>query len=106
MICEGVCDTAAALTLGFAAVGVPGAGACNAEVLQWVRACPVACPCIVADNDEAGIVVDLLDGAEHSGVKDEVRRWNPKCSFPTMVLGNEGCIVGYDEGKIREALGP
>ena len=27
--------------------------------------------------------VDLLQSAEQSQVKDEVRRWNPKCSFPT-----------------------
>ncbi len=50
--------------------------------------------------------VDLLRSAEQDQVKDEVRRWNPKCSFPTMVVGDEGCIVGYDEDKIREALEP
>jgi len=50
--------------------------------------------------------VDLLQSAERDQVKDEVRRWDPKCSFPTMVVDDEGCIVGYDEEKIREALGP
>jgi len=54
VICEGESDTAAALTLGFAAVGRPGWGACNGEVVKFVGACPVACPCIVADNDENG----------------------------------------------------
>ncbi len=50
--------------------------------------------------------VDLLQSAEQDQAKDEVRRWNPKCSFPTMVVGDEGRIVGFDEEKIREALGP
>jgi len=54
VICEGESDTAAALTLGFVGVGVPGAGACNAEVVRFLEGCPVACPCIVADNDDAG----------------------------------------------------
>jgi len=49
--------------------------------------------------------VDNLAGNEKVETKNEVRKWNPICSFPTMVINNEDCIVGFDERRIREALG-
>ena len=49
--------------------------------------------------------VDNLVGNEKVEAKDEVRRWNPRCSFPTLVINDEDCIVGYDEEKLRKALG-
>lgn len=49
--------------------------------------------------------VDNLVGNEKVEAKDEVRRWNPKSSFPTLVINDEDCIVGCDERKIREVLG-
>lgn len=48
--------------------------------------------------------VDLLSGAEREAMLAEVRRLNPECSFPTIVIG-EQVIVGNDETKIRKALG-
>ena len=48
--------------------------------------------------------VDLLTGAEREAVLAEVRRYNPECSFPTIIIGNQ-IIVGNDEAKIRKALG-
>ena len=45
--------------------------------------------------------VDLLDSEENASIKGEIRQWNPKCSFPTLVINNESCIVGFDETKIR-----
>jgi glutaredoxin-like protein NrdH len=33
-----------------------------------------------------------------------VRRWNPACSFPTILVGGK-CIVGFREEDIRRALG-
>ncbi|MFQ6093091.1 MAG: glutaredoxin family protein [bacterium] len=49
--------------------------------------------------------VDNLDSDEKRSVKDEVRRWNPACSFPTIVIDEETCIKGYDEQRIKEVLG-
>ena len=49
--------------------------------------------------------VDLLEGKERESVINEVRRWNPRCSFPTIVVNEETCIVGYDEAKTRKAIG-
>ena len=48
--------------------------------------------------------VDLLTGAERAAILDEVRRLNPECSFPTIVIGDT-VVVGNDEEKIRKALG-
>jgi glutaredoxin len=51
------------------------------------------------------IDVDLLDGQSKEEVTKEVTRWNPSCSFPTMVINNSKCIVGFKEEEIRKALG-
>ncbi|OQX06722.1 MAG: NrdH-redoxin [Desulfobacteraceae bacterium IS3] len=48
--------------------------------------------------------VDLLHGDERKAILEEVRKFNPKCSFPTVIIG-EKVIVGYKEEEIKEALG-
>jgi glutaredoxin len=48
--------------------------------------------------------VDLLDGEERSAILEDVRRWNPRCSFPTIIIGDK-VIVGFREDEIKEALG-
>jgi glutaredoxin len=49
------------------------------------------------------VYVDQLSGEEKSEVMKEVERWNPRCSFPTLVI-NQQCIVGFQDEQIREAL--
>ena len=49
------------------------------------------------------IDVDLLDGEERKAIIADVKKFNPKCSFPTIIIG-ETVIVGHKEDKIREAL--
>jgi glutaredoxin-like protein NrdH len=51
------------------------------------------------------VYVDLLDGEAKSEAIKEIAVWNPSCSFPTMVINGDRCIVGYQADKIREALG-
>ncbi len=48
--------------------------------------------------------VDLLNAKEKESALDEVRKWNPACSFPSMVIDDTKCIVGFNEPKIREAF--
>lgn len=50
------------------------------------------------------IDVDLLDGDERKAILADVKKFNPKCSFPTIIIG-ETVIVGFKEEKIKEALG-
>ncbi len=48
--------------------------------------------------------VDMLTGDERKAILEDVKKFNPKCSFPTIIIG-EKVIVGYKEKDIREALG-
>jgi glutaredoxin len=48
--------------------------------------------------------VDLLQGEERAAILEDVKKFNPKCSFPTIVIGDQ-VIVGYRENEIKEALG-
>ncbi len=47
--------------------------------------------------------VDLLEGEERKAILEDVRSFNPRCSFPTIVIGGK-VIVGYKEEDIKEAL--
>lgn len=48
--------------------------------------------------------VDTLEGDQRQKTVDEIKKWNPACSFPTLVINNKKCIVGYNETEIKEAL--
>ena len=48
--------------------------------------------------------VDLLEGDERKAIVEDVRKFNPRCSFPTIIIG-EKVIVGFKETEIKEALG-
>jgi len=50
------------------------------------------------------IDVDLLDTDEKEKIKKEIEKWNPACSFPTIVINDEKCIVGFKENEIKELL--
>lgn len=60
--------------------------------------------------DELGVAyayefVDHLDSEDKKEAIKEVEKWNPRCSFPTLVVKDETCIIGYKEEEIKEALG-
>ena len=48
--------------------------------------------------------VDLLKGDERKAIIEDVKKFNPRCSFPTIIIGNK-VIVGFKEKEIKEALG-
>lgn len=48
--------------------------------------------------------VDQASGAELGEFEKTIRKWNPNMSFPTLVLGDKKCIIGFREQDIREAL--
>jgi len=43
-------------------------------------------------------------GDERKAIIEDVKKFNPRCSFPTIIIG-ETVIVGYKEKEIKEALG-
>jgi glutaredoxin len=62
---------------------------------------------LLEENDVAFdfIYVDLLQGQERKETIEQVREWNRAASFPTVVVNDEECIVGYKPDEIKEALG-
>ena len=48
--------------------------------------------------------VDLLEADERKAILEDIKKFNPRCSFPTIVIG-EKVIVGFKEDEIKEALG-
>lgn len=54
--------------------------------------------------DFSYIYVDLLSGDERTEVINEVQKWNPQLSFPTVVINNKDVIVGFKEAELKEKL--
>jgi len=50
------------------------------------------------------IFVDLLEGNDKDDAIKEIKKWNPRCSFPTIVINDEKCITGFKEEEIRKEL--
>jgi glutaredoxin len=48
--------------------------------------------------------VDLLEGMDKVKAINEVKKINPSCSFPTIIIGDK-VIVGNRNQEIKEALG-
>ncbi len=48
--------------------------------------------------------LDLLDQSERQDILEELKQLNPRCSVPTIVIG-EKVIVGFKEDEIKEAIG-
>jgi len=48
--------------------------------------------------------VDVLKGEERKAILEDIKKINPRCSFPTIIIG-EKVIVGFKEDEIKEALG-
>jgi glutaredoxin len=48
--------------------------------------------------------VDLLTGDDQAAIIEEIKKYNPRCSFPTILIGDE-VIIGNREREIKEALG-
>jgi len=56
--------------------------------------------------DELGLGYDYLDidrlpVAEMTQARETVLGWNPNCSFPTIVVNDKECVVGFKEALIR-----
>jgi glutaredoxin-like protein NrdH len=51
------------------------------------------------------VYIDKLKGKEREEAIEQVRCWNPAVSFPTVVIGDDQCVIGYKPEKIKETLG-
>jgi glutaredoxin-like protein NrdH len=50
------------------------------------------------------VYVDSLIGKEEEEIMDQVRKYNPECTFPTMVINGNKVICGFKEPEIKKAL--
>ncbi len=50
------------------------------------------------------IDVDKLGMEQRKELLDEIKKINPECTFPTIVIGNK-VIVGFKKDEIKEILG-
>ena len=48
--------------------------------------------------------VDQVQGTQRENILEEVVKFNPQRSFPTIIIGDK-IIVGFKEDEIKEALG-
>lgn len=51
------------------------------------------------------VYVDLLKGEEKQEVLAQVRKWNPRSSFPTIVIDDKESVAGFKKERLQEALG-
>jgi glutaredoxin-like protein NrdH len=51
------------------------------------------------------VYVDQLEGEDKEQTMNEIEKWNPRCSFPTLVINDKDCIVGFKEDEIRGVAG-
>jgi glutaredoxin-like protein NrdH len=47
--------------------------------------------------------VDKLDGEEKRQLIEEIKKTNPGCAFPMLLVGDK-VIIGFRQEEIREAL--
>ena len=86
---------------------VPGKKAKNKIVVYALSTCPW-CHKAKALLNQLGVEyyfcdVDTASEDEKKELINTVSKWNPARSFPTIVVGDEKCIVGFKESEIREA---
>jgi glutaredoxin-like protein NrdH len=87
---------------------VPGKKKADSVMLYALSTC-VWCKKTKALLDSLGVAysyeyVDLLPDKEQDKAVEEVKKWNPPCTFPTLVINNQKCIIGFKEDEIKEAL--
>lgn len=50
------------------------------------------------------VYVDKLNENDREIAMKQIRKWNPRSSFPTVIINNKICVVGFKEDEIKEAL--
>lgn len=89
-------------------IHVPGED--RGEIMLYTLSTCVWCRKMKRWLDEKGyaysyVDVDLESGAEKEAAMEEVERWNPLCSFPTVVVEQKECFVGFQPEKLQELVG-
>jgi glutaredoxin len=51
------------------------------------------------------VFMDQLEGEEKEEAVEELKKMNPRCSYPTLVIDGVSCIVGFKKDEIIDQLG-
>ena len=104
-MCSGICDKKGNGEM--AVVHVPGEN--KGRIMLYALSTCGWCTKTKQLLDAMGVeydfeYVDHLQGDEKKKTLQQVKQWNASCSFPTLVINDETCIVGYREDEIRRVL--
>ena len=47
------------------------------------------------------IAVDLLSEKNKESVRTEIKQYNPRITYPTVIIDDTEAIIGYDEEKLK-----
>lgn len=50
------------------------------------------------------VFVDLAKGSDLEEVEKELEKWNPDGSFPTVVIDNKECVIGFKPDDLKKKL--
>ena len=50
------------------------------------------------------VFVDQLESGDREMKMEELSKWNPRCSFPTLVINDEKVITGFNKDEILEVV--
>lgn len=86
------------------------AGEDRGEILLYTLSTCAWCRKMKKWLDEKGFAfsyvdVDLESDREKEAIMKEVERWNPLCSFPTVVVNQKECFVGFKPERLMELIG-
>jgi glutaredoxin-like protein NrdH len=81
----------------------------NANVLLFALSTCVMCKRVKRflkemNVDYEYIDVDLLSQDQKERAKNEMRKWDPHCPFPMLVINNSRCVIGDEPEEIKKAL--
>jgi len=88
-------------------IHVPGED--HGEIMLYTLSTCVWCRKMKRWLEEKGYAYSYVDvdreaGAEKEAVMEEVERWNPLCSFPTVVVDQKECFVGFKPERLQELV--
>ena len=50
------------------------------------------------------VYFDLLQGQDKETYLELLRTWNPRESYPTVVIDNRSCVIGHKPEELKKAL--
>ncbi|MHB1457514.1 MAG: glutaredoxin family protein [Armatimonadota bacterium] len=48
--------------------------------------------------------VDLIEQDRQQEAREEMKKFNADCSFPTIIVNGNDCIIGFKEDEIRKMV--